>query len=325
MKRANHRRGFTLIETLLAAALGSALVLLVVALMGFMDRAEGAQASRLEQIESLSRLHKIMTRTFSSIIVADPNSGASFRAAVNAGAGRDKDKDEPARVLLSPDESSAVKRVARGVQRLEVVLDRPPVPQGFARGLVGSLANSEQANLETEDEAIRGPVRGVFELRPDDMTRRVDGERAKLTNGQLGLTLWWRPLVDERGAEVDPTDDARAVPIVSGLAQCTWKAYIKRKKQSELRVVSNLELPAYMELEARTLGGYHANWMFEVQWSVGGDGSEPETPARPGQDRVAATPAATTAPNGVVQMGTTVAPEGTRTTKGIKSTRGTKR
>lgn len=288
-------RGFTLLETLLAASLGAALVLMVVGVMGFMDRAEARQAARIEEMDNLARVQRVMSRTFAMLVVADPNSSSAFRSAVNRDTVRLGGRTLTAegvpreRVILEADESRTLDvamrraRVAGGgaVQRLEVVLDRPPVPRNFARGLTGSLADSVQANLDERDDEFRpvlaGPVRGVFELRPDAATRRM-GLRPVVNpdDPRVGWTLWWRPLVDDRSLDVDPTDDAEAVPIASGLTVCTWRAFIKKERSETLRVMSTLEVPAYMEMEVRTLGGQHANWMFEVQWSIGDDGTEGE-------------------------------------------------
>jgi type II secretory pathway pseudopilin PulG len=277
------RRAFTLIETLLAASMGAALVLMVTAMFGFINRAETAQASRLEQVEGLARLQKVMTRAFSSLVVADPASESGFRSTV-AGTEKAEPKEEvPARVLLEEDSSpgldAALRRARIGgggvVQRLEVVLDRPPLPRGFARGMGGSLATSAQANLQDDGTIAPSTSRGVFELRPDSATIRVDGSGPD-RDGPMGWTLWWRPLIDEKSLDVDPTEDPEAVPVMSGLASCRWRAFVKRERKESIRVVTNMELPAHMELEVRTLGGQYANWMFEVQWSVGGDGTEEE-------------------------------------------------
>lgn len=291
------RSAFTLLETLLAAALGSALVLMVIGMMTFMDNAEARQSYRLEQMDGMTRLHTVMTRAFSTLVVADPNSATAFRAAVNSTPGTPPGaaREPPARLVLGPDDSSGLKDAMRrarlpgggSVQRLEVVLERPPVPRNFARGLTGSLSTSAQANSDQRDDELRGrlvgPVRGVFELRPDDATFR-SGSAQRRGETRQGWTLWWRPLIDADSLNLDPTEDPEAVPIVAGLARCVWKGFMKRERLEKLRVLSTLELPAYMEMEAETLGGQHANWMFEVQWSVGGDGSEdePPTPGVPG-------------------------------------------
>jgi len=292
--RAQSRRnqsGFTLIETLLAASMGAALVLMVTAMFAFINRAEAAQASRLEQVEGLARLQRVMSRTFSSLVVADPGSGSGFRGRVGEGAQPGQDADVPARVLLEEDQSpgldAALRRAGIGgggaVQRLEVVLDRSPLPRGFARGMGGSLSTSVQANLEEIEEPAPATARGVFELRPDRATLRVDGTPVAPSDGPEGWTLWWRPLVDEESVDLDPTRDPEAVPVVSGLASCRWRAFVKRERKEAISVRTNMDLPAHMELEVRTLGGQHANWMFEVQWSVGeyGEKEDPTSPRQP--------------------------------------------
>lgn len=277
------RRAFTLMEMLLAASLGAMLVLMVVAMFGFMDRSEGAQVRRIEQIEALSRIHKVMERVFSAIVVADQNSVAQSPNGLTDPSvdGKKRRQREPSRLLLAPDQSKSLDQAMRRahasgggvVQRLEVVLDRLPVPRNFARGLTGDVGTSVQAN-QTEDEAtISGPIRGVFELRPDGATNRVDGKAApENPDGRVGWTLWWRALpFDENAPDpalIDPTEDSTAVPIASGLASCNWKAFVNRERQDTLTVTSYLQLPAYMEMEITTLGGFYASWMFEVQWSV---------------------------------------------------------
>lgn len=281
-------RGFTLLETLLAASLGALLVLMVVGLFGFMDRAEARQVQKLEQIDSLARIHTIMQRTFSALVVSD-QMGSQTPAALpdDATGGGGRRPPQEARLLIEKDESTSLSAAQRRfkaggvVQRLEVVLDREPVPRRFAQGLSGSLSSSVQANQDDAEQMIGGQVRGVFELRPDRATRRMDGTKVDVltnTSGEEGWTLWWRPIgiVDESGVTeagvdpyaVDPTEDPAAVPIAAGLKSCNWKAFVKRERQAEVRVVSYVDLPAYMEMEVQTVSGFYANWMFEVQWSI---------------------------------------------------------
>lgn len=276
------RRGFTLMETMLAASLGALLVLMVVGMFGFMDRSEGAQVRRIEQIEALARVHKVMERVFSAVVVADQNTAAMLQSGTDEPSvdGKRKRRREPTRLLLKQDESAALSAAMRRaktgdgkVQRLEVVLDRLPVPRNFARGLTGDVGTSVQANQTGEEAAIMGPIRGVFELRPDAATIRVGGKgEPERPDGRTGWTLWWRALpFDEEGPDpalLDPTEDPTAVPIASGLASCNWTAFVKRERKNMLSVTSYLDLPAYVEMEVMTLGGFHANWMFEVQWSV---------------------------------------------------------
>jgi hypothetical protein len=165
-----------------------------------------------------------------------------------------------------------------------------------------------QAGLNPVDNDTGvGQIRGVFELRPDRATQRTGTTPANVlsnSEGEQGWTLWWRPIghVDESGMtessvdpySVDPTEDPAAVPIAAGLKSCNWKAFVKRERQSEIRVVSYVDLPAYMEMEVRTVGGFYANWMFEVQWSVAQENSieaqKRKNEQTNGRDRAIGTP-----------------------------------
>jgi hypothetical protein len=282
------KRGFTMLETLLAAALSALVVLMVIGMFAFMDRSEARQVAKLEQIDALARIHKVMQNTFSMLVVSDQNAQAPTGPGPNAGGSATPSRE--ARVVLGPDPSPTLRAAVRKskiggsgpVQRLEVVVEKPPVPRHFAQGMTGTLASSMQANMDPQDdEPLVGQVRGVFELRPDLATQRAQGQKVEaLTNqeGDQGWTLWWRPVgqVDDSGEtsasvdplSVDPTEDPGAVPIASGLTQCNWHAFKDRVHLDEIDVTSYVNLPAYMELEVRTVGGFYANWMFEVQWSV---------------------------------------------------------
>src|SRR5207244_12926531 len=73
-------------------------------------------------------------------------------------------------------------------------------------------------------------VRCVFELRPDAQTPKgASSITAAPDSG--GWTLWWRPIpatMDGTAADpffTDPTQDAGAVALVSGLVQCQWLAF----------------------------------------------------------------------------------------------------
>lgn len=276
-------RGFTLIETVLAASLGSILVLMVVGMLGFMDRAEKRQSERIEQVDGIARVHTVMDKVFSSLLVADMNIAAAAPVSDPGVDAPGKAKRETARLLIHTDESDSLKsmmsrmHISGSVQRMEVVLDKPLLPQNFAQGLSGSLATSAQATLSTDGlDVIPGPIRGVFELRPDRATVRATGDRTPpREDGKVGWTLWWRPLVyGDREADpklLDPTEDPRAVPLIAGLESCNWKGFVEREHKDNLRVTTYLNLPAYMEMEVRTLGGYYANWLFEMQWSVGNE------------------------------------------------------
>lgn len=281
------RRGFTIIETVLAASLGAAVVLVCLGIMGAMDRTQEVIARRQTQVEMLSRLHLVMERTFSSLVMAELNTGAvnlGGRTPLETGLQRDGIRGgermaEPRpRLLLGPDPNASRQGP---VQRLEVVVSKAPVPPGWGRSTTAEVMEAQEAF-----DALQvgmAATRGVFELRPDEATPvHLRDNLAPPEPG--GWTLWWRPLPAQSTGEdgdpymLEPWEDPTAVPVVSGLVQCRWLAFKAvsepgrprvREKQPALESMDFQGLPAYMEMEVRTAGGLTANWMFEIGWLNG--------------------------------------------------------
>src|SRR5262249_47032859 len=147
------KRAFTMLETLLAAALSALVVLMVIGMFSFMDRSEARQVAKLEQIDAVARIHKGMQNTFSMLVVSGQNVQAAAGSGANAG-GAPATPQHEGRVILGPDPSPTLRTAVRKskiggsgpVQRLEVVLEKPPVPHHFAQGMAGTLASSMQAN-----------------------------------------------------------------------------------------------------------------------------------------------------------------------------------
>ncbi|MFN0134057.1 MAG: type II secretion system protein J [Phycisphaerales bacterium] len=297
-----NRRGFTILEVVMASALGTMIVLACLGIMGAMSRTNRLTERRFEQISTLERIHVVMDRTFSSLVMADP-SISGLQAIANGNTTPETEGEQTTtagatlrpRLMLEADSTPSLKTALQRAgtsdlatytpQRLEVVLDRPPLPKDFAMGLDDSV----QANQGPAVEPVvqPGPVRGVFELRPDRATNVV----SQPTDAApvQGWTLWWRPLpTDSTGTDpwelaLDPTEDSDAVPVATGLARCQWTAFAKRARSSSLSAMQFIDLPAYMEMEVRTLDGMTATWMFEVSWTVGKEviedatGTEDET------------------------------------------------
>jgi hypothetical protein len=191
--------------------------------------------------------------------------------------------------MLGADSSSTLKTTmqnlklgsaATGVQRLEVLVSRTPVPPGFGR------SNTVEV-MEAMTALPTGPQRGAFELRPDVSTPAAAlGDANTVDMNNPGWTLWWRPLPPNVGEQapdpyaMDPAQDPAAVVIATGLQECQWQAYKTvtdpvtgkskgREKISEMEASSLQDLPAYFEMSVRTVSGQTAKWMFEVGWSNG--------------------------------------------------------
>jgi type II secretory pathway component PulJ len=296
--------GFTILETLLAASLGAVLVLVALGIMGAMDRTQAAVQRRQEQVDALTRLHVVMEKIFGHLVMQNstsvPVAGTTTTARSTAGPevqkegirNGEKTLEPRARLLLEVDAGSksnaSLGAIGRGVrpQRMEVVLDKAPVPPGWGRQTTAEVILASQAAEEMRINMAS--VRGVFELRPDRFTPAGAASiTAAPTEG--GMTLWWRPLPSQpTGAKGDPyamepMEDPSAVPIISGLVQCQWLAFKtimednkpkSREKLPELTATQFQDLPAYMEMMVRTAGGVTMNWMFEVSWTNGPETTE---------------------------------------------------
>jgi type II secretory pathway pseudopilin PulG len=287
------RRGFTLLEVIAAGVLGSLLVLVVFGLMGALARGDRASQERRTHVDTMLRVQTVMERVFQGLVMGDQTDALRAvqagvmpatdntpqQADVAPDAIRTEAAEEPPprpRFMLEVDPrvrsggawrvgSSSSSSSGGAVQRLEVVLNKPPIPRDWAATVAGEVM-PEATTAETA-----GLTRGVFELRPDDasLPTAEDG----------GWTLWWRTLPlkpttadgDELGAE--PSVAGGAVPLASGLAGVQWLAFKGGTRVSALSAVQMLDLPGYVEMQIRTLGpdgqgGVSSTWMFEIGWSV---------------------------------------------------------
>ncbi len=256
MKLRAQTRGFTLIETMMAAALGAILVLACAAMFGAMDRTETATAHRFDETNSMARLHLVMDRVFSDLLILNADvpaagsgttgtagrntasSTSDFQQADAARNGQVQAQPRP-RVSLDLDLSPRLKPAMQAAgmdakgsppQRLEVVTSHSPIPTTFsALSYASGQAQQLQQNQDTD---VAMASRSAFELRPDAATpaaRRDPGE-TPLGDGK-GWTLWWRPLPPTPGLQtpdpysMEPAEDPNSVRVAIGLVQCNWQAF----------------------------------------------------------------------------------------------------
>lgn len=81
------RRGFTLLETVMAAAIGMIVVLTAVGVLSAINRADTSLAKRAYEVAQLEVVHSIMGRAFSTLAVSDSSpprpTGPGFRRATD--------------------------------------------------------------------------------------------------------------------------------------------------------------------------------------------------------------------------------------------------
>ncbi len=295
-------RGFTLIEVVLAASLGSIVMVAALGVYGMLTRTDRVLEHRAAQTNDLGLLRTVMRRSFESIVTSDEKKPASGRevgkrgeeanqAANKAEAGRelsasDEDalKNRP-RISLLADASGANAGVFRrakmagaswgsGPQRLEVVVSKPPISPDAIRAMHPRMAQVAYQQQLAAQRDISGelppmhrlPMRSVFELRPDFATRYNDGRSRGSADG---WTLWWRPLPSDPTVPVpaDPTQDMEAVPLASGLVSCHWRVFQKGEYKDQYEAIYWNDLPGYIEMEVQTADNLTADWLFEIEWS----------------------------------------------------------
>ncbi|MBC7771265.1 MAG: hypothetical protein H7210_02100 [Pyrinomonadaceae bacterium] len=177
-----------------------------------------------------------------------------------------------------------------------------------ATGTNGADANQDPA-AAAEDEALEPALapglRAVFEIRWDpDVPRGQTSRSAASSNideSQGSWSLWWRPVRDievllrDAGEPVpdyltaseqllsdgSPASDlARgSVMLASNLQTCRWEMVRTGETTDTFQATWQDELPAYCTLEMRTRSGLWMKWMFEVDWTRGGEPGEPVTGA----------------------------------------------
>ncbi|MEM7623778.1 MAG: prepilin-type N-terminal cleavage/methylation domain-containing protein, partial [Planctomycetota bacterium] len=256
------RRGFTMLETVLAVAVGSLVVAAAFGVIATVRTSERALADQSHDMNSLARTQLAVRQALDTIHAAPPG---TVRQSMN-----DANEDAATAVLNTafpeaiPGLAARLEMTTGTNPRLEVVLGQPlldsptPVQAGGNAGQLGSLAAIAAEQLPGH--------RGAFELRRGD-----DDEFP---------SLWWVPLPPRdipMGVIFDESSLPRPRKLCGDVRGLTWTAFIDSERVPLVRAIEKSQLPAYIELEIETAGGGYGNWMFELGWTVG-----PELQAPPG-------------------------------------------
>lgn len=174
--RSNARRAFTLLEVVLATAIGAMVIMVCMALLQSMERLERPLAVRQQELADLHRARTVIQRAMSSLVMSetsppvninarrtpdriiDDGAGKSaFDATAEATANKQQQQSRPpARLLLEPDQTEDLKAMlqqiglpadsAGSIQRMEVVVDTPPIAPSFRAELGDVIAASYAKN-----------------------------------------------------------------------------------------------------------------------------------------------------------------------------------
>ncbi len=227
------RRGFTLLETVLAAVIGGAVLLTALGLFSLMERSESTLDRQFHQTREMGTLQIVLRRSFNAMLMSEISQesleATDQEAREQLGNGEVLETEDPAwdndgnrpRVILEYDMSAELLEVSRLVpgipndpmgapQRFEMVFPRAPIPASLRLPTRGWAANGFDVESGPEVYGISGAVRGVFELRPNGAREMLLMNNGMTPSGgervgrdyEPGWTLWWRPVFPDEIARI---------------------------------------------------------------------------------------------------------------------------
>jgi len=272
---ARGRFGFTIIELALAATIAAVILAVALGLFGALDRTDRRLEARMEEAMGVARTRQILLDLFNGLVMSDLPQPATIMATPETPPAPESAVTRPPpRFLLTPDPELP------GFQRLELVVDPAAAPADPRLALV----RAEPVSSETTGVIVRA-ARGVLALRPTP----PDADDLAAGRNPAGLTLYWQPMpavqVSPDGTSaVLSTAAAPPIPILSGIARWQWQVFKSRQKLGAHEAAWERELPAYIMLKFETVGGTYADWMFEVDWTVGPEVVAPDLGAAAAED-----------------------------------------
>jgi len=269
--------GFTVIELVLAMGLASLVAVGAMSLFGLLYTTDRRAGISFDEAAEIATAQTIVRRTMQGLIAGvpvpeneadgrqaatpDPQAGENIEQAAGDGTlrglagGTEEPKEASADENgepLDPDFFELFEEEVEGVrvQRLEIVLDTPPVRTNVSLdGL--TVIDPELVVLEHLSESIRG----AFELSP----------------ARDGWTLSW--------VQMDPP--AGRVVLLRQLTSCTWRILPRRMKDENNQTVEastrwqdtwsaylRRDFPIAVELSFTTAKGANQQWVFETNVTV---------------------------------------------------------
>lgn len=263
------RRGFTLIEIILASMLGTLVIAGAASVIAMLNRSDTMLRDRFDQTHDLAKCQIVFRRVFTTVVMSNEQKPLGYATAGTramseqaraAAAARQVtgNADLPrARFIVSPDSNRVNQPLTMWpgdtfvAQRIEIVVSQPPLVSSLAPREV--LDNRQSANI----------VRAAIELR-----------QSRTRGGRACYSVWWIPLIEDETGWVSMRDEsgyALGDKIMDGVVALRWKIFDDDLRKSEYSSIWYDELPAYVEVELKTTGGLYANWMFDVGGFVGPD------------------------------------------------------
>lgn len=289
-------RAFTLLEVILASAIGSLVLIGALGVLFTLDRSDRLASARFDRVTESERVHKVLARAFSSLLMSSRPVARDNRAPDAEAAAAPAAPPPPARLVLSRDPSMTGVMLRRGensqggpgasvVQRIEMVLSRSPVPvrsraedvayaqlrenedSMFADNDEGSGADTgAMSKLSQSGSSISKAFRGAIELVP------MATPGARMDTGTPLYSLWWRPLpsLGDDGGRVGG-EPPPPVELMDRLVYFHAQMFDDSQMKDELSATWERELPGYVQIELETVEGVWRKWIFEIDWNNGSE------------------------------------------------------
>ncbi|QOI98954.1 MAG: hypothetical protein HRU70_03665 [Phycisphaeraceae bacterium] len=287
------RRGFSMLELAMASVVSTVVLFASFSVFSMLTKSNTRTHERFISTIDLERTRRAFHAAFLSLVTSPRaplrSEATNPRAAVVAGdqegAAEEPQRPEPTqapRLRLAQDFSPRVSAAlsAAGtdgfVPRLEMVVSRSPVPVKRRGSLSGALnaggASDDRDRPDTSTSGGRLAIRGAFELVPHFTT---PSERRRNPDApQMVWELWWTPLPPiPENPEVEPPPISMAAGYPVKLCGDLIRATIRLRKdsgwQSQYDAASQTELPAFANVKLEFADGTKADWLFELDFSVG--------------------------------------------------------
>lgn len=289
-------RGFTLLEVILASSIGSLVLIGALGVLMTLQRSDRLAGARFERVTESERLHKVLSRAFSNLLMStrptrdsrntegDPNA-APVPAA----------PPPPPRLILTRDPQLSgvlLRRRDTGqggpgaglAQRVELVVSRSPIPvRSKADDLAYAKLRESEDSMFADNDSDSGAMsklsqsragvsqafRAALELRPT-LDPSVPDDRSP--DRPQTYSLWWRPL-PSLGDDGTPVGAAPPPPVelMDRLVYFHVQMFDDSQMKDELAATWERDLPGYIQIEIETVEGLWRKWMFEVDWNNGSE------------------------------------------------------
>lgn len=286
-------RGFTLLEVILASSIGALVLVGAMGVLITLQRSDRLAGAKFERVTESERLHKVLSRAFSNLLMSSRPTRDNRRAEddPNAAAAPAAPPPPPRLILTADPQLSGVvlRRSDNGqggpgaglAQRIEMVVSRSPVPvRSKADDLAYARLRESEDSMFADNDSDSGALsklsqsragisqafRGSLELRPMlDAADRSAGRPPV-------YSLWWRPL-PSLGDDGTPVGSAPPPPVelMDRLVYFHVQMFDDSQMKDELTATWERDLPGYIQIELETVEGLWRKWMFEVDWNNGSE------------------------------------------------------